>query len=36
MKSWLRQYGPLLGLALMGVSAAAVVLSALLYAGVRT
>ena len=35
LKSWLRQYGPIVGMALMGLSAAAVVLSALLLTGSR-
>ncbi len=34
LKTWLRQYGPLVGMALMGLSAAVVVLSALLFTGV--
>lgn len=34
LNSWLRRYGPLVGMALMGLSAAAVVFSGLFYAGV--
>ncbi len=34
--SWLREYGPLVGMALMGLSAAVVVLSALFFTGVWT
>lgn len=34
LNSWLRRYGPVVGIALMGLSAAAVVLSGLFYAGV--
>jgi hypothetical protein len=34
LNAWLRQYGPLVGMALMALSAAAVVLSALILTGV--
>jgi hypothetical protein len=34
--SWLREYGPPVGLTLMGLSAAVVVLSALFFSGVWT
>jgi hypothetical protein len=34
VNAWLRQYGPLVGMALMALSAAAVVLSALILTGV--